>query len=411
MQKPVLTMFYQFNPWRSSIGGIQTIIRSFVKYAPDDFEIRFVGTGADSSETPLHWRSCEYAGKTIQFMPLFTLQDDNYRKRVPISVSYTAALLRTRLESDFMHFHRIEPTLATRSWRGEKTLFIHNDIRQQIRETDKHVSPWRSFPAAYSMLERYLVPQFDQILSCHTGSLELLRERYPNLNDRIAYINNSFDDAVFYPLAQVERCEQRRSFARQLNLTNETQFILFAGRLQPQKDPILLIRAIAALSHPEPHLLIAGDGELATEIKAEAARLGIQNRVTLLGAQTQSEMANLYQIASVFVLSSRFEGLPVAVLEALGSGTPIVTTDCGDTPRLLTSDSGIVCSDRSPTEIAAALDRVLFRPDDFPSDVCVRVAQPYTARVIVGQIYREMFARWTQRSHERVLLSEARSYT
>ncbi|BAU14184.1 hypothetical protein LEP3755_47290 [Leptolyngbya sp. NIES-3755] len=409
MQKPVLTIFYQFNPWRSSIGGIQTIIRSFVKYAPDEFEIRFVGTGADASEKPLQWQEREYAGKMIQFMPLFTLQGDNHRKRVPISVGYTAALFRTCLESDFMHFHRIEPTLATRSWRGEKTLFVHNDIRQQTTKTDKRASLWRSFPAIYSMLERSLVTQFDQILSCHTGSLELYRERYPELSDRISYIHNSFDDEVFQPLS--ERMIQRRLFAQARGLSEDTQFILFAGRLQPQKDPVLLIQAIAALTHPNAHLLIAGDGELASEIEAEATRFNIRDRITLLGAQTQSEMANLYQIANVFVLSSRFEGLPVSVLEALGSGTPIVTTDCGDTPRLLSPQSGIVCADRTSTTIANALDRVLFNPGEFPSEACVRVVQPHAARVIISQVYREMMARWEARSHKRILLSEARSYT
>lgn len=411
MQKPVLTIFYQFNPWKSSIGGIQTIIRSFVKYAPDDFEIRFVGTGADPSETPLQWKSREYAGKMIQFMPLFTLKDDNQRKRIPISVRYTAALMRTRLESDFMHFHRIEPTLATRSWRGEKTLFVHNDIQQQTAKVDKRVSRWRSFPAAYSLLERQLIGQFDQILSCHTGSLNLYRDRYASLCDRMSYIHNSFDDGVFQPLSPLDRLAERQAFARKLKLADETQFILFAGRLQPQKDPVLLIQAIAALAHPNAHLLIAGDGELTAAIQAEVARLNLSDRVTLLGAQTQSEMIGLYQIANVFVLSSQFEGLPVAVLEALGCGTPIVTTDCGDTPRLLTPNSGIVCPNRSPTAIANALDRVLFHPDDFPSDACMRTVQPHSARVIVSQIYREMLARWQQRSHERVLLSEARSYT
>ena len=47
--KPILTIFYQFNPWRSSIGGIQTFICSFLKYAPLEFEVRLVGTGGKDS--------------------------------------------------------------------------------------------------------------------------------------------------------------------------------------------------------------------------------------------------------------------------------------------------------------------------------------------------------------------------
>ncbi|MCU0549916.1 MAG: glycosyltransferase family 4 protein [Leptolyngbya sp. Prado105] len=397
MQKPVLTIFYQFNPWRSSIGGIQTIIRSFLKYAPDSFEVRFVGTSDDPDEIPFTWREMDYAGRAIQFMPILTLQDDNHRKRIPITARYTSALLRTCLESDFMHFHRLEPTIASKRWRGEKTLFVHNDLKQLASQLKA--------PALYLALERYLIHQFDQILSCHTGSLELYRELYPSLSDRVAYINNSFDDGVFQPAG--DRRTHRQLLAQKLNLPEETQFILFAGRLQPQKDPLLLVQSIAALSHPNAHLLIAGDGELAPEVRAEIARLGI--RGTMLGAQTQAEMLTLYQAANVFVLSSQFEGLPVAVLEALGCGTPIVTTDCGDTPKLLSLSSGIVCPDRSPKTISHALDRVLFNSDDYPVEACLRAAQPYAARAIVSQVYQEMLSRWKTRSHPRVPL--LRSYT
>jgi glycosyltransferase involved in cell wall biosynthesis len=397
MQKPVLTIFYQFNPWRSSIGGIQTIIRSFLKYAPDTFDVRFVGTSDDPVETPFIWRDANYAGRAIQFMPLLTLQDDNRRKRIPITARYTAAMLRTCLKSDFMHFHRLEPTIAAKHWQGEKTLFVHNDLKQQASK--------QKLFALSTAIERYLIQQFDQVLSCHTGSLELYRDRYPNLSDRISYINNSFDDGLFQPVR--DRVSHRRAFARSLNLPEETRFILFAGRLQAQKDPVLLIQSIAAMTHPNAHLLIAGDGELAPEVRAEIERLKVP--ATMLGAQTLTEMIHLYQAASVFVLSSRFEGLPVSVLEALGCGTPIVTTDCGDTPNLLSSESGIVCQDRAAKTISDALDRVLFSPDDFSIEACLRAAQPYAARAIVGQVYRDMFARWETRSHQRVPL--ARSYT
>jgi hypothetical protein len=49
-RKPILTIFFQFNPWKTSLGGIQTIIRSFIKYAPDTFDIRLVGTGDDETQ-------------------------------------------------------------------------------------------------------------------------------------------------------------------------------------------------------------------------------------------------------------------------------------------------------------------------------------------------------------------------
>jgi hypothetical protein len=189
MRKPIVTIFYQFNPWHTSLGEIQTVIRSFVKYSPSEVEVRLVGTENDTSQSIGVWQDAELAGKAIRFMPVLTLQNDNFRKLVPTTIKYTAALLGRNLASDFMHFHRLEPSL------------------------------------------------------------------------------------------------------------------------------------------------------------------------------------------SVFVLT-------VAVLEALACGTPVVTTRCGETPNLLSTESGIVCQERTPTAIADALRKVLLHPGDYPIEACVQAAEPYSAAVL-----------------------------
>lgn len=80
-------------------------------------------------------------------MPLFNLQNDDIKSLVPTTLKYTAALLGHSLTSDFMHFHRLEPTLVTQHWLGDKTLFIHNDIQKQMqsKENAKAIL-WRQFP-------------------------------------------------------------------------------------------------------------------------------------------------------------------------------------------------------------------------------------------------------------------------
>src|SRR3712207_4314765 len=118
MRKPVLTIFYQFNPWYATIGGIQTVISLFIKYAPSEFEVRLVGNGNDPSQPTGKWQEAELAGRAVRFLPLFTLQDDNVRSLVPTTIKYTAALIGRCFASDFMHFHRLEPTLAALHWRG-----------------------------------------------------------------------------------------------------------------------------------------------------------------------------------------------------------------------------------------------------------------------------------------------------
>ncbi len=399
MQKPTLTIFYQFNPWNPTIGGIQTLIKIFIKYAPSEFEVRLVGTGDDPSQPLGKWFQAEFAGKEISFLPLFNLQNDNHRNLIPTSVKYTAALIGRNFASDFMHFHRLEPTLFTRHWQGEKMLFVHNDIQMQMKAGDKQKSIlWRRFPEAYFTLEKLLVGQFSQILSCNSDAAELFRQRYPNIAERVTYIKNSFDPEIFYPLTKEEQVAQKTKLSVNMGLAEETSFVLFAGRLHPQKDPILLLRAFAILKDLSVHLLVAGDGELAKEVRAEINRLGLSERVTMLGVLNQKELAQFHQISSVFVLSSAYEGLPLVVLEALACGTPVVTTKCGETPKLLTPESGLVCEERDPVSIADALRRVVLNPKDYPMEFCVQAASPYAANTVVNQVYNQMWQSWEQRN-------------
>jgi glycosyltransferase involved in cell wall biosynthesis len=247
-------------------------------------------------------------------------------------------------------------------------------------------------------MERLLVQQFSQILSCNTESVKLYQQRYPALTDRVSYIRNIVDNEIFYPLALEKRAVGRRQLAKRLGLKEETHFVLFAGRLHPQKDPILLVRSIAALNEPNIHLLIAGAGELEGEVCSEIAQIGLSKQVTMLGPVRQAQLAELHQICSAFVLTSAYEGLPLVALEALACGTPVVTTRCGETPNLLSDRTGVVCEERAPVAIADALRKVLLHPENYPMQACVQAAQPYSARTVVSDAYKDMWHRWEQRS-------------
>ncbi len=405
MLKPILTIFYQFNPWQSSIGGIQSVIASFLKYAPNTFELRLVGTGKPGSSIGM-WQEAHYAGRAIKFMPLIAIKDDDVRGLIPTSVKYTAALLGRNFSSDFMHFHRLEPTLLTLNWTGEKTLFVHNDIQQQISASNsKNAILWKYFPSGYFAMENKAIKQFSQICVCNTESLKFYQQRYSPISNRITYLKNAVDNDFFHPLTLEERKKKRKLFAKQQGLSEETTFILFAGRLHPQKDPILLVRSFAALRNSNVHLLIAGQGDLANEVRSEINLLGLSQQVTMLGAVERQQMAKLYRISSAFVLTSIYEGLPIAVLEALSCGTPIVTTRCGDTPNFLTSDSGVVTQDRTPESIAEALQQVLADSQNYPIEACVRVAQPYAAKTIVTNFYEQMWQRWEHQNFSSVSTS------
>lgn len=398
MHQPILTIFYQFNPWNSSIGGIQTVIRSFLKYAPSKFEIQMIGTCEVASQVG-KWQDLDYLGTRVKFLPVIAVRDDNVRQVIPTTLKYVSALWKWNFAADFMHFHRIEVALAAFNWQGDKIFFLHNDIQEQMSSANsKNAMLWKYFPTGYFALEKLLIPQFAHIYSCNTKATKFYQQRYPKIAEGISYLKNAVDTEIFHPLPLAERVEKCQALGQKLNLPTTTKFVLFAGRLHPQKDPILIVRAFANLSEPDAHLLIVGDGELAKTVSSEVLASGLSERVTLMGALEQEQLVDLYCVASVFVLSSLYEGLPIAVLEALACGTPIVTTDCGETPNLLTAQSGVVAQERTPEALAAALSQILQNPLAYPPDASVSVAQPYSAKAVVRDVYQQMLGRWEEKN-------------
>ncbi len=98
------------------------------------------------------------------------------------------------------------------------------------------------------------------------------------------------------------------------------------GRLVVQKDFGLLIAAFARIAGADDRLVILGEGPERARLERLAAQLGVADRVDLPGHV--AEVASHLAAADVFVLSSRYEGVPAAVMEALAAGAPIVATDC-----------------------------------------------------------------------------------
>ncbi|MDJ1172685.1 glycosyltransferase family 4 protein [Roseofilum capinflatum] len=392
--KLTVTIFYQFNPWKSSIGGIQSVICNFIKYAPPEFEVRLVGTGEDAGALG-KWQDREFAGRALQFMPVIPLEEDNVRRWIPTTLKYTQALMGKDFSSDFMHFHRIEPTLVAGKWQGEKALFIHNDIQQQMKSTTgKKALLWQYFPGAYFVLENRLMQGLDRLYSCNTESTNFYQERYPDLSSRVQGIRNPVDLERFYPLEVAEKKEKRKDLAEKMNLSPDTRFILFAGRLHPQKDPLLLVQTVGILKEANIHLLVAGEGELRPELESEIKRLDLSTKITLLGAVPQEQLVKYHQLSSACILTSVYEGLPIVVLEALSCGIPVVSTACGETPRILIPGSGEVSATRSPEAIAEALRMILKDPDQYSPLKCVQAVQLYDAEIVVNRVYEEMKQRW-----------------
>jgi glycosyltransferase involved in cell wall biosynthesis len=141
---------------------------------------------------------------------------------------------------------------------------------------------------------------------------------------------------------------------------DQAPVVLGVGRLSPQKDFATLIRAFARVRmHRPARLMILGHGPERASLEALALAQGLADSVLLPGWVTNpyAFMAR----AGVFVLSSRWEGLPSVLIEALVCGTPVVATDCLSGPREILEDGryGRLVPVGDEEALAAAIDAAL----------------------------------------------------
>jgi glycosyltransferase involved in cell wall biosynthesis len=132
--------------------------------------------------------------------------------------------------------------------------------------------------------------------------------------------------------------------------------IVAIGRLVAQKDFGLAIRAFARIANPDARLVILGDGPLRPQLTGLIASLDLGGRVELFGYV--DDVRPWLDRARCLLLSSRFEGYPAVVVEALAAGRPVVATPCCEAVRDLisTPQAGIVAVARTEQALAAAID-------------------------------------------------------
>jgi len=137
--------------------------------------------------------------------------------------------------------------------------------------------------------------------------------------------------------------------------------LLFVGRLSPQKNVPLLLRALAGMSADFETTLV-GDGELEDELKQAVADLGLRN-VSFHGRADGAELVELYRSADVFVLPSEREGMPLVLLEALAMGLPIVATDVpGNRDVVVDGQNGVLVPPEDAHRLREALLEVTRDP-------------------------------------------------
>ena len=188
------------------------------------------------------------------------------------------------------------------------------------------------------------------------GVAAFVREAMSIPRDRITVIPNGVDGKRF-------DSKERADWAA-FGIPEGADVLLTIGRLTPQKDHATLLLAFSQVAsrREPPHLVIVGEGPLRGDLEQHARSLKLTGRVHFAGSRT--DVPALLRAARGFVLSSRWEGMPNVLLEALAAGCPVVSTDVEGVRELIGNDErGLVVPPGNPAELSRAIDTLLTDSD------------------------------------------------
>ncbi|MGH7560647.1 MAG: glycosyltransferase [Gemmatimonadales bacterium] len=204
-------------------------------------------------------------------------------------------------------------------------------------------------PRLRAMAERWYSRHTDRIVAVSSPLSSYLQE-FLRLPVAPMVIPNGINLAKFNSGNDLERAHLRSAWG----LKAGDQLAVAVGRLAPVKNHATMLSALAEASSTAPglHLLLLGEGALEPELRRQAETLGVTGRVHFAGFR--DDVAACLAAADFWVSASRTEGLPLALLEAMAAGLPIVATAVGGVPETL-GGAGVLVTSAGSAELARAM--------------------------------------------------------
>lgn len=168
--------------------------------------------------------------------------------------------------------------------------------------------------------------------------------------------------------------------------------VLFVGRLVEKKGVNVLLDAAARV--PAARVVVAGDGPIGADLRAQAQALGIADRVDFLGQCTRAEVMAQFQRAAVVALPSQVgaggdqDGVPVVLAEAVAAGVPVIASDLGGLgEHVVDGESGLLVTPGSVAELTEALARLVDKPD-YAAELAARATEQLTGTLGLDHLRR-----------------------
>ena len=250
-------------------------------------------------------------------------------------------------------------TTVHSTWKGEAEA-IKNEPYSRLNSNERFMV---SFNRVLRFFEEQTLKRSNKLIAVSDFTRRELLKYYNVKEDKIRVIHNGVDIHKFAPPEDKEKVKQ------ELGLSNKDFNILSVGRLYARKGLFTLIKSVSIVAKKYRHvkLIISGKGQK-NEMKKlvdYAEKLGIRSNILFTGYFPDAKLPKLYQAADIFAFSTFYENLPFAVLEALSSRLPVVTTNVGGIPEMIEDgENGFLVP---PANSAALADRILYligNPDE-----------------------------------------------
>ena len=240
------------------------------------------------------------------------------------------------------------------SWLGAKTgipciITAHGTDLMGYQKTSR----FREYADEAAMLAKKLI-------TISNDNDDLVQELFPDNADKTIIMRNGYDPDRFYPEPR-----DGEHILTEFDIKPLKRFVLFAGKLTYFKGVDILLEAARLYEGERPGeivTVIAGDGELADQIKKQAKDYNLKN-THFLGLIDISQLRALYSAADVCVMPSRREPFGLVAIEALACGCPVVVTNQGGLPDIIDDSVGELVDVNDPIGLFDAIQRELYRPD------------------------------------------------
>ena len=244
------------------------------------------------------------------------------------------------------------------TWKGEAEA-IKGEPYSRLNSNEKFMVSFNWF---LRFFEEQMLERSDRLIAVSDFTRRELKQYYRVNQAKIRVIHNGVDVDKFKPASG------KRKIKEELGFNSDDLAILSVGRLYARKGLFTLIESMPDVVRrfPRAKFIISGKGQ-SNEMRKlvdHATRLGVNDNIVFTGYFPDSKLPKLYQAADVFAFSTFYENLPFAVLEALSSGLPVVTTNVGGIPEMIESGkNGFLVQPLNARELSDKILYLLEHPD------------------------------------------------